>query len=152
MLNIITCVLGTLGFSILLKVSRRKLILSVLGGALSAVSYFILIQKGSTVFTATFIAMVCISVYSEILARATKTPSNVILLPSTIPLLPGGALYYSLSYLIHGDKSSFAHYAGETALTGLGIALGAIVVSIAVTFTNGIVSAFVKKRDGGRKS
>ena len=96
--------------------------------------------------------MICICVYSEIFARVAKTPSNVILIPSTIPLLPGGNLYYSLSCLIRGDGSGFSHYTKETVLAGLGIALGAVVVSIVVTFTNGIVSAFGKRRDGGRKS
>ena len=152
LLDIITCVLGTLGFSVILRVSRRKLILSVIGGTISAVIYYVLFQKGASTFTATFFAMICICVYSEIFARATKTPSNVILIPSTIPLLPGGNLYYSLSCLIRGDGSGFSHYAKETVLAGLGIALGAVVVSIAVTFTNGIVSAFGKRRSGGRKS
>lgn len=134
MLEITTCVIGTFAFSILLKVSKQKLIFTTLGGTLSAVIFYYLIQSGKGTFTATFFAMIAICIYSEILARIIKTPANVILLPSTIPLLPGGSLYYTLSYLIHSDKENFAFYAKETILTGAGIALGAVLVSIIITF------------------
>ena len=138
LLDITTCILGTFGFSVLLKVSKRKLIYTVFGGAISAsISYFSL-QNGYGIFTATFFAMVAICIYSELLARITKTPANIILLPSTIPLLPGGSLYYSLSYLLHSDKENFFIYAKETILTGAGIALGAVFISIITAFITDI--------------
>lgn len=140
LLEIFTCVIGTFGFSVLLKVSRQKLIFTVLGGTISAVISVLMLNAGEGVFKATFFAMTAICIYSEALARIIKTPANVILLPSTIPLLPGGSLYYTLSYLIHYDAEQFARYAKETALTGLGIALGAIFVSIIVTFIKDIKS------------
>ncbi|MDE6505934.1 MAG: threonine/serine exporter family protein, partial [Eubacterium sp.] len=110
----------------------------VLGGAISAALSTIMINNGANIFNATFCAMVAICIYSEVLARIIKTPANVILLPSTIPLLPGGSLYYSLSYLIHSDEERFHIYAKETILTGLGIALGAILISIIITFITDI--------------
>lgn len=140
MLEITTCIIGTFAFSVLLKVSKQKLIFTTLGGALSAVISYFLIQSGKGIFTATFFAMIAICIYSEALARLIKTPANVILLPSTVPLLPGGSLYYTLSCLIHSDKEMFAHYAKETILTGAGIALGAIFVSIIITFITNIKS------------
>ena len=84
--------------------------------------------------------MVAICIYSEALARIIKAPANIILLPSTIPLLPGGSLYYSLSYLLHSDKENFIIYAKETILTGAGIALGAVFISIIITFIIDIMS------------
>lgn len=129
-------VFGTLGFSIILKVSKQKLIYTVIGGTISAVIYYFMRDAEYNNFIATLTAMIAICVYSEILARVIKTPSNVILIPSTIPLVPGGLLYYTLSYLIHFDKANFLYYAKETAFVGLGIALGAVIVSIFVTFIN----------------
>ena len=145
MLEILTCVLGTLGFSVLLKVSKQKLIFTAIGGTVSALIYYFLSAAGSGTFKSTLFAMVAICVYSEALARITKTPANVILIPSTIPLLPGGNLYYSLSYLLHSDRESFYFYAKETVLAGLGIALGAVIVSIAVTFINSAHKQIKKK-------
>ena len=138
LLEITTCILGTFGFSVLLKVSKQKLIYTVLGGAISASLSYFLLQKGYGIFTATFFAMVAICIYSELLARIIKAPANIILLPSTIPLLPGGSLYYTVSYLLHSDKENFLIYAKETILTGAGIALGAIFISIIITFITDI--------------
>lgn len=134
MLEIVTCIIGTFGFSVLLKVSKQKLIYTVLGGAISASTAYFITLSGRGIFAATFFAMVAICIYSEVLARIIKTPANVILLPSTIPLLPGGSLYYTMNYIIHSDKEQAAAYAKETVLTGAGIALGAVFVSIIITF------------------
>ena len=142
LLDITTCILGTFGFSVLLRVSKQKLIYTVLGGAISASLSYFLLQKGYGIFTATFFAMVAICIYSELLARIIKAPANIILLPSTIPLLPGGSLYYTVSYLLHSDKESFLIYAKETILTGAGIALGAIFISILITFITDIKKQF----------
>lgn len=136
MLEVITCVLGTLGFCVILNVSKRKLFYSVFGGLISSVLLVLLTNLGAGTFEAVFISMLVISVYSEALSRITKTPANIILLPASIPLLPGGSLYYMMSFLVHFDRENFVFYAKETALTGLGIALGAVVISIIVKFIN----------------
>ena len=142
MLEITICILGTFGFSVLLKVSKQKLIYTVLGGAISAsISYFLMV-KGYGIFSATFFAMVAICIYSEALAIIIKTPANIILLPSTIPLLPGGSLYYTLSYLLHSDRKNFLIYAKETILVGAGIALGAVFISIIITFITDMKKRF----------
>lgn len=118
----------------MLKISKQKLIFTVLGGAISATILYLMTQNNYEIFSATFVAMTAIDIYSEALARIIKTPASVILLPSTIPLLPGGNLYYTISYLIHSDREKFLYYAKETVLTGAGIALGAVFVSIIITF------------------
>lgn len=136
MLEVITCVSGTLGFCVILNVSKRKLFYSVFGGFISSVLLVLLTNLGAGTFEAVFISMLVISVYSEALSRITKTPANIILLPASIPLLPGGSLYYMMSFLVHFDRENFVFYAKETALTGLGIALGAVVISIIVKLIN----------------
>lgn len=136
MLEVITCVLGTLGFCVILNVSKRKLFYSVFGGLISSLLLVLLTNLGAGTFEAVFISMLVISVYSEALSRITKTPANIILLPASIPLLPGGSLYYMMSFLVHFDRENFVFYAKETALTGLGIALGAVVISIIVKIIN----------------
>lgn len=144
MLEILTSILGTIGFSIFLKVSKQKIIFAVIGGAISTVIYYFMTHGGFTTFTATLSAMIAICVYSEVLARIIKTPASVILIPSTIPLLPGGNLYYTLSYIINYDSEQFRYYFKETISAGLGIALGAVIVSIIITFITGAVRQIKK--------
>ncbi len=138
MLEIITCIIGTLGFSVLLKVSKSKIIFTVIGGAISALISVLMMKNGYGIFYATFTAMTAISAYSEIIARIVKTPAGVILMPSTVPLLPGGALYYTVSYFFSKNYNLFIQYGKETLLTGAGIALGAVAVSIVMIFIKSV--------------
>lgn len=139
--------MGTFGFSVIIKVSKQKIIYPVIGGAISATIPLILMRRGVNSFIYTFIAMTTIAAYSEILARVTKTPANVILVPATIPLLPGGYLYYTINYLVNFDKDKFFYYAKETAFAGLGIALGGIFVSIIVIFYNDFKERIYRRQD-----
>lgn len=145
MLDIITCILGAFGFSIILKVSKSKIIYTVLGGTISAVISVLMLKNGKGIFSATFYAMIAITTYSEILARIIKTPACVILMPSTVPLLPGGSLYYTMNCLIAKDYKNFLIYGKETLLTGFGIAFGAVIVSIISIFINK-TSKFIKTK------
>lgn len=138
MLEIITCIIGTFGFSVLLKVSKSKIIYTVAGGTISAVISVLMQKHGLGIFVSTFTAMTAITAYSEIIARIIKTPAGVIMMPSTVPLLPGGALYYTVSYFFTKEYDLFLQYGKETVLTGAGIALGAVAVSIIMTFIKSI--------------
>ncbi|MDE5964496.1 MAG: threonine/serine exporter family protein, partial [Eubacterium sp.] len=62
--------------------------------------------------------------------------------PSTIPLLPGSSIYYTMFWAINGDKESMNKYASSTLLSGLGIALGAVIASAIVKF----IYLFIKKQ------
>ncbi len=141
MKEIVTCVLGTLGFCVILNVSHRMIAAATLGGAISAVSYYLLFSAGFGTFKSTLFATVAISVYSLAASKLKKTPASTVLLPASIPLLPGGSLYYMMSCLVHSRQSEFVYYAKETLLAGTGIALGAITVSIPLK----IIKAFRKK-------
>ncbi len=134
MVKALLCIAGTAGFCVVLGVSRSKLIVAVLGGAVSAFTAAILENAGAGMFKTTLVAMIALCVFSEIAARAVKTPAAVIMIPGSIPLLPGGSLYYMMSYLVHYDSEKLFYYTSETVLTGAGIALGAVIVSIAVKF------------------
>lgn len=132
MFKALLCVIGTAGFCIVLNVSKSTFFPAVLGGAVSAFAAALLEMSGAGIFKTILISMVALCTYSEIAARVFKTPVSVIMIPGSIPLLPGGSLYYMMSYLVHFNSDMFYHYAAETVLTGLGIALGAVIVSIAV--------------------
>lgn len=140
MFKALLCVIGTAGFCIILNVSKSTFLPAVIGGAVSAFTAALLESNGAGLFKTILISMIALCAYSEVAARLLKTPVSVIMIPGSIPLLPGGSLYYMMSYLVHFNSDMFYHYAAETVLTGLGIALGAVIVSIAVK----ILAAFSK--------
>lgn len=114
-----------------MKVPKNILIYVVIGGTISTG-----IERSTNSYLGDFlsclIAMICIVFYSEIMARVLKEPSTVILMPSTIPLLPGSAIYYSMLYAVHSNLNGFLSYAKLTLFSGLGISLGAVIGTIVI--------------------
>ena len=60
------------------------------------------------------------AIYSEIMARLTKAPVPVYLVPCMIILVPGSLLYKTMNYFISGAYD----LAGSSALTTLAVAAG----------------------------
>lgn len=138
--EIVCCVIGTLFFAITMKAPKNTLIYIFTGGIITSV-----IERALNSFygdlTACFLAMLCLVIYCELVARILKIPVTVILMPSTIPLLPGSSIYYTMLYAIGSDADKAVKYAKATVESGLGIALGAIVSSIFIK-----LSIALKKR------
>lgn len=131
--NIILCVLGTLGFCGVLNVPKKKIAIILIGAALSGTVYeYAYSEMKAGIFLSTLYAATAVGIYSEAGARIFKTPSTVIFLPSLIPLLPVGTLYYAMSNLIAGRYEQFAEYAKDTVLVGFAIATGSVITSTAV--------------------
>lgn len=134
--EIIMCVLGTIGFSITMKAPKNTIIYIAVGSLITASIERLLSAKYGD-FTACLSAMITLSIFCEIIARIIKEPTTIILMPSTIPLLPGSSIYYTMFYAIENNKPLLAKYASSTLSAGLGIALGAVISS---TFVKIILS------------
>ncbi len=136
-IQLITAAIGTLGFAILFKVQIKHLPYAVLCGLFTyAVYYSILFMNGS-LFAAAFFATAVTSVFSEICARICHAPATLFLLPGTIPIVPGGDLYYTMRSLLSGDfNGSFASLT-DALLIGIGIAGGIVVMSVLVSLLFG---------------
>ena len=104
MFKAILCVIGTAGFCIILNVSKSKFLPAVLGGVVSAFTAALLENNGAGLFKTILVSMIALCAYSEIAARLLKAPVSVIMIPGSIPLLPGGSLYYMMRYLVHFDS------------------------------------------------
>ena len=96
MREILSGALGTFAFSVLMQVPRRLLFFTTFGGLLSGTVYQFAEENGMGAFGATLWGMLAVALYAELLARVLKTPSTVLLYPSTVPLLPGSAIYYAM--------------------------------------------------------
>lgn len=114
-----------------MKVPKKILIYVTIGGLISASIERILSQTNGD-FVSCLTAMVCLAIYCEITARMIKEPVTVILMPSTIPLLPGSSIYYAMFYAINVNTDMFLKYSKSTLYAGLGIGLGAVISSTAV--------------------
>ena len=88
MREILSGALGTFAFSVLMQVPRRLLFFTTFGGLLSGTVYRFAEENGMGAFGATLWGMLAVALYAELLARVLKTPSTVLLYPSTCPCCP----------------------------------------------------------------
>lgn len=129
LIQIIMGMLGAVGFALLFGIRGVKLVPEALGAALGWGLYLILRAGGLSLFTALLIASAGTALLSEILARCLRAPVIFLLVPMLIPMIPGGDLYYTMSFLIRGDFESFSQYVSLVLIQVCAIATGILVVS-----------------------
>lgn len=124
--------IGTLGFTLLFRSNKNRVIISALGGALTCVVYVISVHFFEHELLQNLFPAFAATVYAEIMARVTKAPATPILACSIIPLVPGGKLYYTTYYFVVGEMENF--YDSIVALLRIasGLAVGIILVSVVV--------------------
>lgn len=133
-IQIITAAVGTLGFSIYFRVSEKNVIASTIGGALGWAVYLGMYKLTASLFFANFAAALIVYLYSEIMARVLKAPANIFLIPGIIPLLPGGALYYTMYGIVDGNRVMFTQNFSKTSAITFGIAVGIVVGAVFMNY------------------
>ena len=122
--------IGSLGFAMLFNLRGRRLLWCAFGGGMSwAVYIFCMLIMGAGLYTSLFFASAAVVALAEILARRIKTPVTVLMVPMIIPLIPGGTLYYAMSYLLEIRYELFAREARSLTLQVFAIALGIIITT-----------------------
>ena len=129
-IQLLACLVGCIGFSILFNIHGPGGLLCTLGGVLAWATYMIVIASGGNDLSGYLWATIVSSIYSEVMARIRKYPAISYLVVSIFPLIPGASVYYTMTYAVKGDMSSFA----DKGLHTIGIA-GAIAVGILLVST-----------------
>ncbi len=126
--QVICALLGSFGFSLIFHLKRDKICLASLGGGLTWFCYLMVYARVESQFMAYFWAAVFATFYAEIMARLKKAPVTIFVIPSVVPLIPGGSLYYTMEYLIQNNSEMMKKKAAETAMLALAIAMGITMV------------------------
>ncbi len=138
--EIITLVLsgmvGTLGFSILFKSNKSRVLCCTVGGFLVTLVYAGCSQIFDNLFFVNFIPSLFATVYAEIMARVMKAPTTPILTCSVIALIPGGRLYYTTYYFVTSNMESFESELIAMLQVAAGICVGITSVSVIVNEIN----------------
>ena len=135
-IHLVTAGFGALGFSLIFNVRRELLPAAAFGGLLDWGGYMMAEWFfGNGVFLPSVVAAAFASIYAEAMARVEKSPATVFYIPALIPLIPGGSLYYTMSYAVLGQWDQVQSYGASTAYCALGIAVGmSLVLSVEFTF------------------
>lgn len=134
-LELFYALIGSLGFSLLFNLRKEHLTAAVLGGTaewavyMGAEWFF-----GGGVFLSSVVAAAFAALYAEVVARIKRAPATVFYIPALVPMIPGGSLYYTMSYAVRSDWDMVRLYAGNTMYCAIGIAVGlCLVLSVAFT-------------------
>ncbi len=130
LLQLLVATLATLGFSVFFYVHPRRLPLATLGGMVACAVYLVSAHFLGGELLPNLIAAVVGATYSEILARVTRVPVPVYVLPAIIPLVPGSGLYRTMFNLVTGEYAEAAAAGWTTLQVALGIAGGIAVASV----------------------
>ncbi|CDD65933.1 putative uncharacterized protein [Firmicutes bacterium CAG:882] len=152
-IQVITAGLGAGGYSILFNIRRDKLPYASAGGSLAWIIYILASQTTTNAFITNMLAAAFATLYSEIFARIKKAPTTVFLIPSIMPMIPGGGLFYTMSAVINNNSELFEKYFITTIETALGISIGIMFMSlIGVKLVKKGLPGLKKNRYTGLKS
>ena len=113
-----------IGFSLSFRLKLRHLLPAAIGAFWGWAVYLLSLSRLDSIFIASLVAAVAIALYAELLARKERAPATLFLIPGLLPLVPGGNLYYTMSYTVQGDAELARHYSSLTVQFALGIAAG----------------------------
>ena len=114
---------------ILFNVHDWGSVLCALGSALTWIVYLLCSRAGFSIYSANFFSEVVAAVYSEGMGRWRKCPVTSYLVISSIPLLPGAGIYYTMSIGLSGSVQAALQKGLETAGIAGSLAVGILLVS-----------------------
>ena len=127
---LITAALSTLGFSILFFVHPRHLPLATLGGLLTCGVYLLAGRFMGGELLPNMLGALFGAGFSEVMARLTKTPVPIYMVPCVIPLVPGSGLYATMFAIVSKNYAEAAAVGIRTLEMALGIAGGIVIASV----------------------
>ena len=110
--QLLSAFVGALGFALVFGMRRRYLFAASLGALLGWGVYMLVDALMGDVFLPSLAAAAFALTYSEMMAKA----------------VPGGSLYYTMSYAVHRDIENARLYGVRTAESALAIAAGISIV------------------------
>ena len=119
--------LGALGFALVFSVRGKLLIFAFWGGLLSWGTYCIAGYFVGHEALQYLIATAVLTLYAEIFARILRCPSTIMLVTGWIPLIPGGALYHSISALVQNNMPLFVDRILHTFLLMIAMSAGMLI-------------------------
>ena len=122
MSQIIASIIGSIGFSIVFGIRRAYM--------LPIWAVYLLVNGFAGDFAANMVSAMFCSLVAALMARRLRVPTVVLQMPATVPMVPGGSLYYTIYYVFAGDMPTAKSYFFFTARAVFGMAIGFAVVSV----------------------
>ena len=116
---------ASVAFAILFNIHGFGIVICGIGGTLGWLAYLLTFPYYMSPILPNFFAGITISLFAEIMSRIRKCPVTGYLMVAFFPLVPGGGIYYTMSYLLNNQRDLAVAKGLET----FGIA-GAIAIGV----------------------
>lgn len=133
-IEILAAFFGTLGFGFLFNIRGAKLWWAAAGGMLAWSLFLALEPVVHSEVVRYFIVSLCSTFGAEVMARVLKTPASTFCIIWLLPLVPGGALYYTMTYGLAGETALFTEKAVYTIELAVALSLGIVLVTTAARY------------------
>ena len=148
LINLVMSFIAATSFSILFNTNKRHLICIGFCGLGTYAVYHVVMVLTASPFWAAFVSSIFAALYSEFTARIRRAPTIIFLIGGIIPTVPGGALFYTMKFLVLSVYDMALTKLIETLEIGLGIAGGIVTVSIIFS----TVSDHINKKHSEKQS
>lgn len=130
LLMLLASAVGSVGFAMIYRVAGKYLAIAAVGGTLTYFVYYTVSFFDAEVFVPSVLSLSFAALFSEIFAKIKRAPISIFILPCSIPIVPGSAMYYTMANFIERDFSSAAYYLNQALGTAIGMAVGSVIVPI----------------------
>ncbi|CAC9924792.1 hypothetical protein PEPNEM18_00364 [Aedoeadaptatus nemausensis] len=117
---------ATIGYAIPVEAPKRSLLSSCFSGGISYLLYLKILDLDGNAFFAAFLAAFLMGILGEFFSRLYKMPATIFIMPPLITLVPGGGMYYTMSYLISDNMDMFLREAVKTFSVAIALSLGIV--------------------------
>ena len=144
--EIIQCLsafVGCLGFTFIFRI-HKNIKFACVGSIVGTLGWVIYLatQFLDNIFIQSFIAMLCVALIAEMMARHYKAPATIFIIIGCFPLVPGSGIYYTMLYAVQGLNNLFA----ESFLSTIGISIS-ISLAILISSTTLQVYKIIKTKN-----
>lgn len=126
LIQFVVALAATVAVAILFATPKQELLFCGISGAISWIVYYVINDKSENTVAACLAATLILTVFSRGLAVLRRTPATIYLLAGIFTLVPGAGVYYTVYYLISGERAHFASKGLETLEIALAIVFGII--------------------------
>ena len=144
--EIIQCLsafVGCLGFTFIFRI-HKNIKFAVIGSLIGTLGWIIYLATRflDNIFLQSFIAMLCVALMAEMMARIYKAPATIFIIVGCFPLVPGSGIYYTMLYAVQGLNDMFM----ESFLSTIGISIS---IALAILISSSILQVYkiIKSKD-----
>ncbi|MFR7592534.1 MAG: threonine/serine exporter family protein [Longibaculum sp.] len=143
LIQCLSAFVGCFGFTFIFRI-HKNIKFAFTGSLIGTLGWVIYLATRflDNIFLQSFIAMLCVSLLAEMMARIYKAPATIFIIVGCFPLVPGSGIYYTMLYAVQGLNNLFM----ESFLSTIGISIS-LALAILISSTTLQVYKIIKTKN-----